>query len=255
MEKKGKLRIGTSGWSYRHWLGVFYPEDLKPAKFLEFYTQHFDCVELNASFYRLPNEKTVESWVKRTPPEFRFCLKLSRLITHQKHLVAVEDPLETFFDRFRPLEEAQKLGPLLVQLPPSLRFDAAVVEDFFALLSRRHSEHRFALEVRHGSWFADEALEMLERHRIAFVIAHSGGRFPYHEAVTTDFVYLRFHGPGELYASNYPDEMLREYAEKIANWQREGLDVWVFFNNDVGGYAVENAVRLRGLIQASSLSN
>jgi uncharacterized protein YecE (DUF72 family) len=243
-----ELHVGTSGWSYRHWLGVFYPEGLKPAKFLEFYAEHFDCVELNASFYRLPNEATVQNWAKRTPENFKFCLKLSRLITHQRRLAGVEEPLATFFGRFRPLEETRKLGPVLVQLPPSLRFDPELAKRFFALLNARYSNCRFALEARHTSWFIDEALELLKRHRIAHVIAHSGGRFPSCEAVTTDFVYMRFHGPGELYASNYPDEMLAEFAKEIAGWLQEGLDVWAFFNNDVGGYAVRNALRLRELV-------
>ncbi len=158
--------------------------------------------------------------------------------------------MDAFFERFRPLAEAGKLGPVLVQLPPGLRFDPEIAEGFFRLLSERYSEHRFALEARHTSWFAKEALELLRKHHIAHVIAHSGGRFPYHEAVTADFVYLRFHGPGELYASNYPDEMLAEFAEKIAGWLQEGLDVWAFFNNDVGGYAVKNALRLQAFLHS-----
>jgi len=245
----GEFRVGTSGWSYRHWLGVFYPENLKPAKFLEFYVEHFDCVELNASFYRLPNEKTVENWAKRTPERFKFCLKLSRLITHQKRLMGVEEPLATFFERFRPLAEAERLGPVLVQLPPSLRFDPELVERFFMLLDESYPEQHFALEARHASWFAEEALGLLSKYRVAHVIAHSGGRFPSCEAVTTDFVYLRFHGPGKLYASNYPDEMLKEFAEKVAKWLKEGLEVWAFFNNDVGGYAVKNAKQLRSMVE------
>ena len=240
-----RLWVGTSGWSYRHWLGVFYPKDLKPAKFLEFYAKHFDCVELNASFYRLPDEKTVENWAKRTPPGFKFCLKLSRLITHQKRLQGAEEPLQTFFERFRPLYEAGKLGPVLVQLPPSLRFDPDITEGFFALLREHYGDYRFALEARHASWFAEEALDLLKEHEIAHVIADSGGRFPSCEAITADLVYLRFHGPGQLYVSDYPDEMLKEFADKIAKWLREGLEVWAFFNNDVGGYAVKNARRLR----------
>jgi len=243
-----KFYVGTSGWSYRHWLGVFYPENLKPAKFLEFYVEHFDCVELNASFYRLPNEKTVENWAKRTPERFKFCLKLSRLITHQKRLAGAQEPLGTFFERFRLLKEAGKLGPVLVQLPPSLRFDREVAEGFFSLLNEYYGDHRFALEARHASWFVEEALHLLEEHGIAHVIADSGGRFPSYEAVTADFVYLRFHGPGKLYASNYPDEMLEASAGKITRWLKEGLEVWAFFNNDVGGYAVRNAQRLHELV-------
>lgn len=244
-----EFRVGTSGWSYRHWLGVFYPEGLKPAKFLEHYVKHFDCVELNASFYRLPQEKTVENWVRRTPEGFRFCLKLSRLITHRKRLVGVEEPLEAFFERFRALEEAGKLGPVLVQLPPSLRFDSGMAESFFSLLRERYGQHRFALEARHASWFSEESLDLLKEHGIAHVIADSGGRFPYHEAITADFVYLRFHGPGQLYASDYPDDVLKEFAHKVVGWLRWGFEVWAFFNNDVGGYAVKDALKLKGFVQ------
>ncbi|NOX37093.1 MAG: DUF72 domain-containing protein [Calditrichaeota bacterium] len=242
-----RIWIGTSGWSYKHWIGRFYPSHLKPSEFLEYYVQHFDCTELNASFYRLPKPAMVEGWLTRTPPHFRLCPKLSRLITHQKKLVAVEEALASFFEVFSILKE--KLGPILIQLPPSMRFDASRAQPFFQLLRERYQNYQFALEVRHDSWFDSAALNLLREYRIAFVIAHSGGRFPYLETVTGDLVYLRFHGPGRLYASDYPDEMLETYAQKMVDWAQQGLEVWAFFNNDVEGYAVKNAKTLQSLVQ------
>ncbi len=241
------FHVGTSGWSYPHWLGVLYPEGTRSSEFLEVYVQRFDCVELNASFYRLPKEATVRGWLRRTPEGFRFCLKMSRLVTHLKRLAEVEGrPLANFFQRFEPLRP--RLGPVLVQLPPSLAFEAGRVQAFFALLRERHAEHRYALEARHKSWFEETALDLLEQYGVALVIADSGGRFPSAETVTADFVYLRFHGPADLYRSNYPDEMLADYARKVRDWLAQGLEVWAFFNNDVGGHAVRNALRLREMV-------
>lgn len=203
-------------------------------------------MELNASFYRLPQVKTVKDWQKRAPGDFKFCFKLSRYVTQMKKLNDVDEPVKTFFERMRPL--ATCAGPVLVQLPPNLRFDAGRTERFFKLM-KRYRRYRVALEARHESWLTDAALELLEKYRVAFVIAESGGRFPYKEAVTTDLVYLRFHGPGQLYASNYSDAMLSAYARKIEGWLKERRAVWAFFNNDGFGYAVKNARRLREMVE------
>ncbi len=243
---QNKFCVGTSGWSYRHWVGPFYPEGMRNDQFLPYYTEHFGCVELNASFYRLPKPAMVEGWVRKTPEHFRFAAKLSRLITHQKRLVDCREPLAAYFEVMHRLKP--RLGPVLIQLPPSFKFKAEVVEPFFQLVRKEYGEYAYALEARNDSWFVPEAQEMLKHYRIAWVIADSGGRFPKFEGVTTDFVYLRFHGPGALYASDYPDEQLAEYASKIVQWVREGLTVWAFFNNDVGGYAVKNALTLRKMV-------
>ncbi len=238
--------IGTSGWSYRHWVGPFYPPKTPAAKFLEHYTRHFDCVELNASFYRLPRPATVAGWLERTPPDFRFCVKLSRLITHLRRLEVVEEPLGLFFERFAALRP--RMGPVLIQLPPSLTYDRQLLERFLMALKPYSAHHRFALEARHESWTQPEALDHLGSGGLAWVIAHSGGRFPYKETATADFVYLRFHGPEKLYGSGYPDEQLREYAPKIAAWLTSGTPVWAFFNNDIGGHAVRDAQRLKNFV-------
>ncbi len=240
------LYIGTSGWSYKHWYGLFYPEDIKPVTFLEHYISYFNCVELNSSFYHLPKETTVTGWLKRTPGSFRFCPKLSKFITHQKRLADCKGALENYFNRLGLMHE--RLGPVLIQLPPGLSYDKAKTESFLMLLKAYYNNYRFAVEIRHKSWLTEGSLQLLTDYQIAFVIADSGKRFPYYEAVTTDFIYMRFHGHEQLYASDYNDESLFHYAEKIVHWLNRDKQVWVFFNNDYHGFAVKNALKLKEII-------
>jgi len=241
------IHIGTSGWSYKHWSEILYPKDVKPEKYLEYYITRFSCVELNSSFYNLPLKTTVSGWANRTPDTFRFCLKLSRFITHQLQLVNVEDPLQKFLDVFDGMKD--RLGPVLIQLPPGLSYDKSLISDFFNLLKEKSSHYQFAVEVRNKSWINDSFFDILSRHKTAFVIADSGGRYPYNEAVTAGFVYLRFHGREQLYASDYQEDDLRYYAEKITKWIEESKEVWVFFNNDYHCFAVKNAARLEEIIR------
>jgi len=238
-----KLHIGTSGWSYKHWAGLFYPENIKPDKYLEYYISKFNCVELNSSFYHLPREGTIKGWIERTPDSFKICPKLSRFITHQKRINNVAEPLGRFFDLFDMMKS--RLGPILIQLPPGLSFDRSLVHEFLDILTENYNYIRFAIEARHISWITDEVLDLFSRYGIAFVIAESGGRFPFHEAVTSNFVYLRFHGPEKLYASDYPDHFLGVFAEKIIDWLNNRIEVWVFFNNDFHGFAIKNALEIR----------
>ncbi len=240
--------IGTSGWSYRHWVGPFYPNDLKPPQFLEYYMRYFPTVEINSTFYHLPKPATVENWFKRSPAHFRFCPKLSRWITHQKKLVGVEEALERFFELIQVLKP--KLGPVLIQLPPSLKFDSSLLENFLNLLRRHYSDYQFAIEPRHSSWDAPECRQILSDFQVALVCAHSGKRFPYFNYQTAPFVYYRFHGPDRLYASDYPPEMLREFADRMCQQARAGATVWAFFNNDYQGFAVRNARQLMEWLEA-----
>jgi uncharacterized protein YecE (DUF72 family) len=244
--RSNDIYIGTSGWSYKHWAGIFYPEDVKSERYLEYYLTKFPCVELNSSFYNLPVKTTVSGWMSRTPDSFRFCPKLSRFITHQLQLVNTGRPLYKFFDAFGGLNK--KLGPVLIQLPPGLSYDEQLISGFFNLLKEKCSQHRFAVEVRNKSWINDNFLDLLSQHGMAFVISDSGNRYPYHEIITTGFVYLRFHGREQLYASDYSEYDLGSFAEKITGWMNEGKEVWAFFNNDYHGYAVKNAERLRELV-------
>jgi uncharacterized protein YecE (DUF72 family) len=202
-------------------------------------------VELNSSFYHLPLKSTVQGWFNRTPESFVFCPKLSRYVTHQLRLLNPEEPLSRFFDVFEPLKS--KTGPVLIQLPPGLRYDSERTRIFFEILTGCYSDYRFAIEIRHSTWINDEFFTMLKKSNIAFTIADSGSRFPYHEEITADFIYLRFHGNGQLYASDYSEPELDSYSVKISKWLNEKKEVWIFFNNDIHGYALKNAVRLREL--------
>lgn len=238
-----RLHVGTSGWSYKHWNGLFYPGNLKPAKYLEYYFTKFDCVELNSSFYHLPLKTTVEGWLNRTPDQFIFCPKLSRYITHQLRLLNTREPLSRFFEVFDALK--LKTGPVLIQLPPGLPFDQVRTEEFIGILTEKYRGYRFAIEIRHKSWLNEVFFTLLEKTGIALVFADSGNRYPYYERLTTDFVYIRFHGNGQLYASDYSDAELDFYSGKIGSWLAEKKEVWVFFNNDIHGYALNNALKLK----------
>ncbi len=244
--KSPDLYIGTSGWSYKHWHGIFYPHDLKADKYLEYYTTKFSCVELNSCFYHLPVKKTVLGWMDRTPGSFRFCLKLSRYITHRNMLLHVDEALQKFFGVFEGMKE--KLGPVLVQLPPQLSYDEPRIRCFLELLKNQYEQYRFAIEIRNKTWINDRFFNLLSHHNVAFAVADSGGRYPCHEAITTDFVYLRLHGREQLYATDYTENELRRYAEKISGWLNDRKKVWVFFNNDFQGFAVKNAERLTGML-------
>lgn len=243
---ESRLIIGTSGWSYPDWKGEFYPKDVPQRKFLEYYATRFPATELNASFYRLPTSKMLDAWLGRTPRAFWFCAKLSRLITHQKKLNDPADALGVYFNRFEPLLD--RMGPILAQLPPSLEFDGDRTEAFLDAF-RGAAELPLAVEARHESWFGNEARQLLERHNVALVHAESGGRWPETDAVTADFVYLRFHGPEELYASSYTPQKLGRVAGRVVEWLESGTTVYAFFNNTDGGHAWRNAEKLRELVE------
>ena len=240
------IYIGTSGWSYKHWKGIFYPEELKTTDWLSFYSERFKITEINASFYRLPTEQTTKMWAKKVPKDFMFCPKMSRYLTHMKKLNDPEDSFERFFNVFAPLK--RKLGPVLIQLPPQLGFNREKAEHLYKLCNRYYSYYRFALEVRHQTWLSDESIALLKKFNIAFVISQSGTRFPYAELVTAEHIYVRFHGPGRLYASSYTDQQLKKFAGLFKRWYKNGHSIWAFFNNDVFGYAIKDAKRLEGMI-------
>ncbi len=236
-----RIFLGTSGWNYPHWAGVFYPERAPRSKWLQLYGEHFDTVEVNATFYRLPKPETFEKWRRGTPEGFLWAVKASRYITHVKKMRDTRDPLNRFLDAAELLE--QKLGPVLFQLPPFLAFDGVIFRDFCAELEKRR--HRYALEVRHGSWLADEALGIMRDCNIALCIADTAGRFPYHEHLTADFTYIRLHGSRQLYASSYSDVELQDWAKKIRAWDR---DTYLYFDNDYEGNAPRNALQLKTLL-------
>jgi uncharacterized protein YecE (DUF72 family) len=241
-----KLNIGTSGWSYKHWKDLFYPPKLRAADWFGYYATQFNSSEINNSFYKLPSCETVEKWAANAPPGFNFCPKMSRFLTHMKKLNDPEEPLERFFTVFEPLQAL--MGPVLLQLPAMVRFKYEVVENFYEHL-RRYKKHEFVMEVRDESWLEEQSLTLMSKYGIGLVISQSDGIFPYSEMITAKNVYIRFHGPRELYASRYSDAMLKSYARKIDGWIKEGHIVWAYFNNDIHGYAFDDARRLKALLE------
>ena len=236
-----RIVIGTSGWNYDHWKGIFYHEGCPKSKWLEFYAKNFTTVEVNATFYRLPKPKTFENWRLRTPENFLWAVKANRYITHIKRLREPIDSLTRFFDAARLLQE--KLGPILFQLPPSLAFDANTAERFCKCLSTYN--HRCALEVRHPSWIQDRPLAIIKEYNIALCISDTAGHYPYCEAITADFIYIRLHGSQELYASDYSEGELCSWARKIKKWEKE---TYLYFDNDFEGYAPKNAIKLKEIL-------
>lgn len=239
--------IGTSGWVYPHWRGLFYPEDLPEKDWLKFYVDNFSTVELNASFYHLPKEKTFQGWYERTSAKFFFAVKGSRFITHVKKLKDCQEPLGNLLKAAAPLKE--KLGPIFFQFPPSFKADPERLREFISFLPDRvrPCQGRFAFEFRHPSWFVEEIYDILKEANCA-LIASDTPRYPYGEVQTADFMYLRLHGHEQLYASSYSDTQLKEYAQKIRRWRKQG-DIFVFFDNDFEANAVRNAKELVKLLR------
>jgi uncharacterized protein YecE (DUF72 family) len=233
------IKIGTSGWMYDHWKGPFYPEDIASDDMLPFYAQTFDTVEVNNTFYQLPSEEKVRRWKEDSPAGFLFVIKANRYITHMKNLLDPEEPVNTLMARIEIL--GQKLGPILFQLPPHWNVNAERLANFLEVLPQGP---RYVFEFRDESWYADEIYRLLEEAGAAFCI-HDHRDAPSPEEVTADFVYLRFHGPRGDYGGKYREEDLREWAERIAGWRGAGRDAYGYFNNDMRGYAVENARELR----------
>jgi uncharacterized protein YecE (DUF72 family) len=246
---RGDVRIGTSGWHYKHWHGPFYPIDLPSSRMLAFYLDHLNTVEINNSFYRLPLASTFETWRRQTPPDFCFAVKASRYLTHMKKL---RDP-EAALERFLPLVEllGDKLGPVLFQLPPHWRCDTDRLLQFLRALPRRH---RYSFEFRDPTWHRQEIYELLERHNAAFCMYELAG-FRSPTRVTADFAYVRLHGPAtKAYQGSYDSAALTMWRDRIWKWQSELKAVYVYFDNDQSGYAVQNALQLKNLVHRRSLS-
>ena len=235
------IRIGCSGWNYQHWRnGVFYPPRLPPRRWLDFYAKHFDTVEVNATFYRLPRETAVASWVHESPPDFMFAVKMSRYVTHIKRLRDLPPSLELFYSRIKPLVRSPKLGPVLWQLQGAFRRDdERLAQALAALPPGRH-----CFEFRHESWFVADVYELLRRHGVALVIGDTPRQpFQTHE-LTTDWTFIRFHHGTRGRHSNYSQSELEEWAERIEAWARK-VEVFAYFNNDRNGYAVRNGLWLK----------
>ena len=240
----GRIHIGTSGWNYKHWLGRFYPEKIRSADMLEFYSHHFETVELNNSFYHLPSIKSFRTWRETVSNDFVFAVKGSRFITHMKKLKAPKTSTRKFFNRIEKLEE--KAGPVLFQLPPHWRLNAERLATF---LERLPAQYRYAFEFREQSWFADEVYDLLRAHNVALCIYHMSG-YDSPIELTADFVYLRMHGAQSTYGGSYSDGQLGRWAGRIGDWRDQSKEVFVYFNNDPEGHAITDAKRLRALSEA-----
>ncbi|ONI79571.1 hypothetical protein ALI144C_26770 [Actinosynnema sp. ALI-1.44] len=260
------IRIGTSGWLYPPWRGVFYPDGLPHRRELEYISRRVDSVEINGSFYSLQRPASYLRWAEQTPDDFVFAVKGGRFITHMKRLRDVEVPLANFFASGVLALEA-KLGPVLWQFPGNFPFDEDLFAGFLGMLPRSTAEAadlaaghdsrldgrswldvitdrplRHAFEVRHPS-FADPAFSaLLRRHEAASVIADTAGKFPFFDEITTDFTYIRLHGDTEIYASGYTDAALDKWANRIRNWN---TDTYVYFDNDIKVKAPGDAIELR----------
>ncbi len=237
------LRIGCSGWNYRDWRGDLYPEKCPTSRWLEVYAEHFDTVEVNTTFYRLPRRDAVARWVRQTPPGFLFTVKASRYLTHIKRLTDMDRGVARFYERIEPLLEAGKLGPVLWQLPPNFARDDARLNGALEALP----EGRHAFEFRHESWFADEVDALLRAHGVARVWADDkrGPDLP-HRTSPVEWEFVRFHYGRRGRGGNYSPSELEEWARRL----RDCADGYAYFNNDWNGYAPRNAVRLRELIAA-----
>lgn len=241
-----QLRIGCSGWNYPHWRsGVFYPPRLAQRDWLSYYAERFDTVELNTTFYRLPQAAVVARWLSTTPPGFVFAVKVSRYITHIKRLAGVSEQLPLLYERIDPLLRSPKLGPLLWQLPPNFGYDEGLLRGTLELL---RDGHRHAFEFRHPSWFRAETYSLLHEHGAALVIGDrpSVNAFQTHE-LTTDYTYVRFHGGTRGRNGNYSRSELAEWATRLDGWSQQ-VDVYAYFNNDWEGYAIDNAIVLKRLL-------
>jgi uncharacterized protein YecE (DUF72 family) len=237
-----EVRIGTSGWSYAHWRGTFYPEILSSRRWLSYYVRYFTTVEINNSFYNLPAEATLVKWRQQGPPGFVFAVKASRFITHMKKLRDVEEPLAVFLERKSVFKKT--LGPVLFQLPPNLGYDPARLRDFLDLLPKRR---RYAVEFRNSTWLEREVVEILADRNIAFCI-HDLLDATCPSLVTASFSYFRFHGHNEKYGGSYPKKVLTEYGVTMAQILDRGKDVYAYFNNDAYGYAIKDAMTLRRIM-------
>ena len=236
--------IGTSGWHYDHWRDLFYPANLAKAEWLGFYASHFDTVELNNSFYRLPSEDAFANWYRSSPPEFIFAVKVSRFITHIKRLKNIEEALQNFISRARILGE--KLGPLLYQLPPNMHRNDERLESFLTKLPQG-MPHVF--EFRHPSWLEEKVFDILRQYNVGLCVFDMPS-FTCPPVATADFAYVRFHGSRGLYSSCYSDEELADWAKKISSLRANLKAVYVYFNNDAEAFAVRNAITLRSYLQA-----
>ena len=237
-----QLRIGTSGWHYKHWIGRYYPEDIKPAQMLDYYLRDFDTVELNNTFYHLPKETSFQSWKRSVPSGFLFAVKGSRFITHMIKLKDPDRGIWNFIPRAQLL--GRKLGPVLWQLPPGWKVNVERLDEFLHKLPNRV---RYAFELRNPTWMTDAVLEVLRKHNAAFCIYELAG-YQSPLELTADWTYIRLHGPTQFkYQGSYSNAQLAAWARRIDDWSGRLDAAYVYFDNDDSAYAVNNALTLKDM--------
>jgi uncharacterized protein YecE (DUF72 family) len=237
------IRVGCSGWQYRHWAGDFYPGELATSRWFAHYALTFDTVEINNSFYRLPPPATFVKWREQSPKHFLYAVKASRFLTHMKKLKDPEDPLFRFFENATQL--GPHLGPVLYQLPPNFPINLERFEIFLRALPRGY---RHTVEFRDTSWYDDRVYALLEKHKVALCLHDMQGSAT-ERIVVGPFIYVRFHHGTRKYGGRYSDERLDSWGGWLADRAAQGLEVFAYFNNDTGGHAPRDAVRLRERIR------
>lgn len=236
-----KAFIGTSGWNYDHWKSIFYPDSLPSTRWLNFYAKYFDTVEINYSFYRLPSRESFEEWREQTPDDFTFAVKASRYLTHMKKLKDPKEPLERIIGHAQGL--GSKLGPILYQLPPHWKVNVERLRTFLEALP---PDLRYAMEFRDPSWHTEKVFNLLAEHSVAYCIM-SAPDLPRVMKVTAPFAYIRMHSGGYDTESNYEEPQLEWWAEQVKD-MLQSVDVYVYFNNDTKGFAIENAKTLTDIV-------
>ena len=237
MSRRGRARIGTSGWMYRDWRGPFYPQGLPTKEWFAHYATRFDTVEINNTFYRMPPLETFDLWKQQAPRDFLYSLKLGQFGSHRMKLRDATRWLPNHVERAQRLGRA--LGPTLVQLPPRWRANPDRLNEFLAAAPRTM---RWAVELRDESWVRDDVFDVLRAHGAALCLHDLLPRQP--RILTTDWTYLRFHGPAateQKYVGRYGGRRLRPHAERVAAWLDDGIDVYAYFNNDFHGDAILDA--------------
>lgn len=252
---KADLYIGTSGWHYNDWIGKFYPKGITGYNELKFHAQHFNTVENNSSFYRISKESTYKTWDRMTPEGYKFSLKVNKAITHEARLELTEDVKAKIGYVLQSTQILRgKLGAIVVQLPASFRFDLPKLDQFLQFFRQQvdAQEYRFdvAIEFRNKYWLVDETYQVLKKYNVALVAGQSS-RYPLAREVTADIAYIRMHGPEKLFASKYTTEQLAEWAAYIKQVSGQVKRIYVYFNNDFYGYAIDNAQELASLIGQS----
>ena len=248
-----QIYIGTSGWHYNDWTELFYPKEIAGYRELTFHAQHFNTVENNSSFYRIASEGTYKTWDRMTPPGYKFSMKLNKFITHTHRLELNNDVIEKINHVLHSTQVlAEKLGAILIQLPASFVYDPQKVDTFLAFFTEqvRTLPYTFdiAIEFRNKRWFTDEAFAILKKYNVALVAGQSS-RWPEIRHITADIAYIRMHGPEKLFASSYTSEQLAELASYIGSLPKQVKKVYVYFNNDLHGYALQNAEELMRILK------